>query len=202
VAEAHSARWNVKRGLIRLWVLFAAIWLTIAGGMWVSIYSNELAQLSRQLVASVTPAVEYEALCARLRAQRAAGGPVDQITALPTLDLVVTKGVAQIVASHGDCLMTFAKEEGVDLVPTVFKTVGGDGSKPAWIKDMQGGVRPNNFQEVPRVEQPASDLTSMLGSLAIILGVPAILFVLGSGVWWAVMGFRSDQPRARSQLSK
>jgi hypothetical protein len=66
-AAKTARRLNVKRGLIRLWVLFAAIWLAIAGGIWVALWSAELAQLGRELVASVRPATDYDALCAKLR---------------------------------------------------------------------------------------------------------------------------------------
>jgi hypothetical protein len=186
-------------------MLFAMIWVAIAGGVWVSIYSDELALIGRELAASLTPAVDYAALCAKLRSQRAAGGPVDPIPALPALELVVENGIGRIVAAPGSCLVTFAQEEGVDLVPVALKIVGGDGSSLREIEGRDGKRRPiANFPTVPRVQPAisASDRRGFFWSLALILGVPAILFALGSGFWWAVMGFRGDQPRVRSQPPK
>ncbi len=199
-AAKPARRLNVKRGLIRVWVLFAAIWLAIAGGIWVALWSAELAQLGRELVASVRPATDYDALCAKLRAQRAAGGPVDPIPAIPALELVVDNGVGRVVAAPGRCLVVFAKEEGVDLVPVAFRIVAGDGSKLREIEDRAGNRRPiTDFPAVPPVEQRIAgpDRGGMFWSLAFILGVPAILFVLGSGIWWAAIGFRPGQPRTR-----
>jgi hypothetical protein len=169
------------------------IWLATAGAIWGYTWSNELVQFGRELAASLAPAVDYDALCAKLRAERAAGAPVDSIPAIPALELVVENGVGRVVAAPGRCLVVFAKEEGSGSVPVAFKIVGGDGSKLREIEDRAGNRRQiTDFPPVPSVEQesPSPDLGGMFWSLTIILSVPVILFVLGSGVWWAAMGFR------------
>jgi hypothetical protein len=193
VPSEQSSKWNVKRGLIRLWVLFTTVWLATAGGIWVTEWSNELAQLGRELVRSVTPAIDYEALCAKLRAQRGAGGSADAIPAIPALELVVENGIGKVIAAPGRCLVVFAKEEGIGLVPVAFKIVGGDGSTLREIEDKAGNRRPiTDFSSVPRIERVVSnsDRRTMFESFAFIVGVPMVLFGLGSGIRWAVMGFR------------
>jgi hypothetical protein len=82
---------------------------------------------------------DYDALCAKLRRQRAAGGPVDPIPALPRLELIVENGVGRIVAAPGRCLAAFAEEEGIDLIPVAFRVVGGDGTALREIEDRSLG---------------------------------------------------------------
>jgi hypothetical protein len=130
-------RCNIRRGLIRAWVLFTTIWLITAGGFWLAAWWSELPIVWRDFVATVAP-VNYEALCAKLRAQRAAGGPVDEIPAIPALEVVVAAGVAKVVAAPGRCLAVFAKEEGVDLIPVAIRVVGGDGSAVQQIEGQSG----------------------------------------------------------------
>jgi hypothetical protein len=148
----RSPKWNVKRGLIRVWILFAAIWLATAGGIWAAIWSAAILQLGRGFVGSLTPAPDYETLCTKLRGQRAAGGPVDEIAAIPALELVVNAGRGKVVASPGSCLIGFAKEEGIELVPIAFRIVGGDGSTLREIEDRAGNRRP--IADFPKASQP------------------------------------------------
>jgi hypothetical protein len=201
VRGEQTAKWNVKRGLIRVWVLFATIWLATAGGFWVSEWSDEILSFGREFVALLRPAADYsaadyEALCATLRRQRAAGGPVDKIPVLPVAEVTVNNGVGRVVADRGRCLVVFALEEGVDLVPISYTVVGGDGSRLREIEDRFGNRRPIGDRIVPRIQHAVPD--SFFWSLCLILSVPMVVFVLGWGFWWAGKGFRSDQPRARS----
>ena len=180
-------KWNVERGLIRGWVLFAVIWTVVLGAVWLVFWSHELAQIGNEFA----PAPNYDALCAKLRAERAAGSPVDPIPAIPALELVVENGVGRVVAAPGRCLVVLAKEAGIDLVPVALRIVGGDGSKLQYIQDREGNRRPiADFRPAPTVIR-MPDRSTMFFYLALILGVPAILFARGSGAWSAVVE-RSD----------
>ena len=201
----QSPRWNVKRGLIRFWILFVAVWFSTAGGIWIAVWSDDLLHIGREFIESLKPSVDYDALCVKLRRQRAAGGPVDEIPAIPALELVVNTGVGRIVAAPGRCLVVFAKEEGIELIPVAFKVVRGDGSTLREIEDNAGHRRPiSDFPALPPVQGRIPDyeyqqiywsLAFIFGVPAVIFGVPAVLFVIGWGFWWAAMGFRSDHPR-------
>jgi hypothetical protein len=55
-AEPKSAsKWNVKRGLFRLWVLLTIGWVVVAGGLGVAIWSSTLAQIGHEVIGWVTP---------------------------------------------------------------------------------------------------------------------------------------------------
>ena len=148
----------------------------------------------RDLAETVAP-IDYEALCAKLRAQRAAGRQVDEIPRIPALEVVVNDGVAKIVAAPGLCLAVFAKEEGIDLIPVAFRVIGGDGGTVQEIEDRSGRRRPlADFGTVPRIERATSDSgrQNMLWSALFVLGVPAVLLALGFGFWWVAMGFKAN----------
>jgi hypothetical protein len=110
-----ARRLNFKRGLVRLWVLLTVIWLATAGGIWVAEWSDEILRFGQEFVALLRPAADYsaadyEALCATLRRQRAAGGPVDEIPILPVAEVTVNNGVGRVVADRGRCLGAIATE--------------------------------------------------------------------------------------------
>jgi hypothetical protein len=160
VRGEQTAKWNVKRGLIRVWVLFATIWLATAGGIWVAVWSDEILWFGREFVILLRPAADYsaadyEALCTTLRRQRAAGGPVDKIPLIPVAEVMVNNGVGRVVADRGHCLIVFALEEGVDLVPISYTVVGGDGSTLREIEDRFGNRRRIADNVVPRITQHA-----------------------------------------------
>jgi hypothetical protein len=201
VQSQQSPKWNVKRGLIRVWVLFATIWLATAGGIWVAEWSDEILGFGREFVALLRPAAgysaaDYEALCATLRRQRAAGGTVDKIPVIPVAEVMVNNGVGRVVAAPGRCLIVFAQEEGVDLVPISYRVVGGDGSILREIEDRFGNRRPIADKMAPRIQHTVP--ASFFWSLGFILSVPMVVFVLGWGFWWAAKGFGPNQPRTRS----
>jgi hypothetical protein len=200
VQGEQTAKWNVKRGLVRVWVLFATIWLATAGGIWAAEWSDEILWVGGEFIALLRPAADYsaadyEALCATLRRQRAGGGPVDKIPVIPVAEVTVNNGVGRVVAARGRCLVVFAQEEGVDLVAISYRIVGGDGSTLREIEDRFGNRRPVADKMVPRIEHAVPD--AFFWSLGFILSVPMVVFVLGWGFWWTAKGFRSDQPRAR-----
>jgi len=171
----RPAKWNVERGLIRVWVVAAAIWLLPAAGIWLSSWSHEIGQLTHELITRFTLRVDYDAICAKLRAQKAASGRAEPIPALPPLELVVENGVATVVAAPGSCLAEIAKEDGVSSIPVAMKVVGGDGSKPAWLKDMNGKVRPFDFPPWLVYQSAALesvDLVSMMEDLVFVLSPP------------------------------
>lgn len=197
VQGGQTAKWNVKRGLIRVWVLFSTIWLATAGGIWVVEWSDEILRFGRQFVALLRPAndysaADYEALCATLRRQRAAGGPVDKIPVIPVAEVTVNNGVGRVVAARGRCLVVFALEEGIDLVPISYRVVGGDGSTLREIEDKFGNRRPIAEKVVSQMIEYA--VPDLFWSFGLIVSAPMVLFLLGWGLRWAAMGFRSDQP--------
>src|SRR5437763_3013719 len=95
---------NIRRGMVRLWTLLTVVWLATVGGIWLSIYWDGLLQAGSELTTRWTMTLsdliapyDYDALCAKLRAQRAAGGPVDQIPRVPVIDIVVKNKRAKVV---------------------------------------------------------------------------------------------------------
>jgi hypothetical protein len=69
-----ASKWRLKRGLIRLWILFAVAWIAVVGGIGVVEWWEDLAQLKYSFVKSFNPdpsKADYEALCAKLRKQAA-----------------------------------------------------------------------------------------------------------------------------------
>lgn len=175
-----------------MWVLFTIIWLAGAGGTGVAIWADELRQVGDEIVASMTSdpsEADYEALCAKLRAQAAAGGPVDKIRLVPRLEVVVEKGVARVVAAPARCLVVLAKEKGVDLIPVFFKIVGSDGSEILELERADGTRTPFDFQSARTLE--GADHSGMYGYFAFVLAVPLVLFAFGSGIWWVAAGFKS-----------
>jgi hypothetical protein len=194
--QAVPGNWNVKRGLIRSWIMFTVAWLITIGGLWVWSWRIELPKLWQDVTEMVSP-VDYEALCAKLRAQRASGGPVDHVPALPGLEIAVRDGVAKVVAAPGRCLVVFAQDEGVDLIPVVFRIVAGDGSPVREIEDNSGNRRPfSAFGRVaaPQVERALTgdDRRGIAMSALLILAVPTVLLVIGSGLWWVAVGFKAS----------
>jgi hypothetical protein len=187
---------NGKRGMLRVWMFFTAVWLCGLGALGVSLFSKDLQQVGSEMVASITrdpSEADYEALCSKLRKQVAGGGPVDEITLLPRLEVVVTKGVAKAVGTPGRCLAVFAKEEGVELIPVVTKIVGGDGSAIREIEDAAGNRKPFDYRPVPPIRPSVSDADrrgNMYGFFAFVFAVPLTLLVLGWGLWWVAMGFK------------
>jgi clan AA aspartic protease (TIGR02281 family) len=114
---------------------------------------------NRQLLAHQGPqapthTTDYEALCARLQAQFAAGGPVDAIPPIPT-DVIVENGVGRVVAAHARCLADLAKQQGIRQISVAFNVVGGDGSTLREIQDNAGNRRPITDFPTASVEQRA-----------------------------------------------
>jgi len=112
----RSAKWNVKRGLIRLWVM-------------------------------------YDALCAKLRAQKAAGGRVDPIPAMSALEPVVSNGVGRVVVAPGRCLVVASNRLNSQTRPGI-----------AFTKQLSG-----NLQRVQRHRTAALGRPTQVDSLACVL---------------------------------
>jgi len=172
------------------------IWLILSGAIWVSEFGGKLLQRGQEIFASMT-APDYDTICLKLRRQRASGGPVDLVPAIPALELAVYDGVGKAVAAPGRCLVEFAIEEGVALVPVVFKVVSGDGSVLREIEDRSGKRTP--MSDLRRVSRPQPlisdpDYRAMVGSLVFILAVPTVLLTAGMGLWWVAAGFRPNLP--------
>jgi hypothetical protein len=86
-----------------------------------------------------------------------------------------------------------AKEAGIDLVPVVFKIVGGDGSATREIEDAAGNRKPFDYRPVPPIQPSVSDADrqGMYGYFGFVLATPLVLLVCGSGIWWVAMGFKT-----------
>ena len=197
--------WNFKRGLIRAWILFTIVWLAVVGGVWLSEFEGKLVKRGQESFASMwTP--DYDAICKKLRQQRASGGPVDPAPAIPALELVVHDGVGKVIAAPGRCLIEFAAEEGVNAVPVRLTVVGGDGSVLRQIQDRSGNLKPvSDFTPVAR-PQPLisdSDYRAMAQGLIFMFAMPAALLVAGwgfGGSRWAsgqACKIAASGPRAR-----
>jgi hypothetical protein len=191
-----TSKWDVKRGLIRLWILFAIAWVAVMGAVGGVIFADAIRQVGSDMEGSITPEpsrADYEALCAKLRKQWDAGGPVDKVTLVPRLEIAVTNGVAKVVNAPSRCLAVLAKEAGIDLVPVAFKIVGGDGSAAREIEDAAGNRKPFDYRPVPPIQPSVSDADrrGMYGYFGFALAVPLVLLVCGSGIWWAAMGFKT-----------
>ena len=155
-------------------------------------------RFGRQFVALLRPAndysaADYEALCATLRRQRAAGGPVDKIPVIPVAEVTVNNGVGRVVAARGRCLVVFALEEGIDLVPISYRVVGGDGST---LREIEEQIRkPKAHRREGGISNDRVRCSnSFFWSFGLIVCAPMVLFLLGWGLRWAAMGFRSDEP--------
>jgi hypothetical protein len=189
-------RLRYRRGLFRLWIFSTVVWLAVAGGAGVLSWSDELRQIGRDMMASITPdpsEADFERLCAKLRRQTAAGGPVDKIAVVPRLEVVVTDGVAKVVAAPGLCVADLAKEAGVDLIAVAVKRVGGDSSRIRELEDISGQRRPyddfahaNDWGNEPL----GYDYSAVGQYFAFVLAAPIIVLCLGAGAWWVAMGFR------------
>jgi hypothetical protein len=80
--------------------------------------------LGHQDAHALTHRTDYGALCARLQAQFAAGGPVDAIPPIPT-DVIIENGVGRVVAAPARCLADLAKQHGIRQISIAFNVVGG-----------------------------------------------------------------------------
>jgi hypothetical protein len=189
----HTAerRRNIKRGLFRVWLFVAALWLIVAGGIWVAVWIDKLERIGGDLAATLKSAPDYEAICAKIRSQRAAGVVVNPTPAIPALELTVENGIGRVVAAPGRCLVVIAKEENIGLVPVALRVVKSDGTTLRQIEDRDGV--PVQESAIGVYGQP------MLWSLVFVLGVPLVLFIFGYGVWWVARGFTSDPPRPRRE---
>lgn len=199
VTDSRAQKWNIKRGLIRIWIVVTILWLVTAGGIWLSEWSDELKYSAKNLFASMTPtpSTDYEAICAKIRAQQAAGGTADEIPVIPEVDVVVERGIGRVVAQFGRCLAMLGKEAGVDQIPVALKIVGGDGSK---LRELEagGGKRFSTTDWQALLLNPAQQGLSesqreMIRSFAFVLCLPLLLLLLGTAVWWAARGFGSEQ---------
>lgn len=99
-----------------------------------------------------THTTDYEALCAKLQAQFAAGGAIDAIPPIPT-DVIVENGIGRVVAAPARCLADLAKQHGIGRISIAFNVVGGDGSTLREIQDNAGNRRPITDFPTASVEQ-------------------------------------------------
>jgi hypothetical protein len=195
-------KWNLPRGLVRIWVLLTAGWFALAGALWLVIWWNTVSDAADWVYRSIV-SVDYEAVCARLRAQQTLGKKIDPIPAIPALELRVTDGVGKIIGAPGRCLIPIAQQEGIDLIPVAFRVVETDGSRLQEIEGADGRRRSmSSFPAVPPVRDETifeNDRERMFLSLGLILMPPVVLFAIGYGVYWAAAGFKPDSMDATSR---
>jgi hypothetical protein len=191
----QSQQWNLRRGLIRIWIVLTAGWLIVAGALWLVIWWNTVSDAADWVYRSIVP-VDYEAICARLRAQQTLGKTIDPIPTIPAIELRVTDGVGKIIGAPGRCLVPIAQQAGIELIPVAFHVVETDGSRLQEIEGADGRRRPmSSFPAVPPVRDETifeHDRERMFLSLGLILTPPLVLFVIGYGVWWAASGFKPN----------